>query len=75
MVILVKDSGLWVVQFELPNNEPDFQQFSTIEGASLFMTKYLNVRDEAIDDAIIEMAGYDRNKAIFNDRGQLQETK
>lgn len=75
MVVLTKTNDGWAVEFELPNYEPDFQLFTAIEGASLFMTKYLNIKDESIDDAIIEMAGFDRTKAIFNSKGLLQETK
>ena len=74
MVVLTKNHEEWVVEYPYLL-ERDFQQFSSIEAASAFMIKFLNVNDDSIDDAIIEMAGFDRTKAVFNDKGLLQETR
>ena len=69
MVTLTKASEHWVVSYDT-----DFQMFSTIEAAAQFLVQDFGIEDEEIDEALVEMAGFDRLKALFVN-GRLQETK
>lgn len=71
MVNLVKKSDDdWTVTY-LIKDEQLFKKFSTIELAADFMVKELKVNDFQIDNALIEMAGLKRKRAIFNRSGEL----
>ena len=46
----------------------------SIETAAHMMVHIFKVQDDEIDEALIEMYGHNRSKAIFNSDGYLVET-
>lgn len=66
---LIKSKDFWLLSFK--GRE---LKFPTIEDASSYMMTELLIKDEDIDDAIIEMAGFDNNVAFFNDQGRFLNT-
>ena len=70
MVNLTKKNNTWSVSGE----GKAFDNFSSIETAAHFLMHYFKVKDEAIDDALIEMLLLGRSRAIFNADGELEST-
>jgi len=70
MVNLIKKNNTWSISEE----NKAFDSFSSIEDAAHFLMHYFKVKDEAIDDALIEMSILGRSIAIFNADGELDST-
>jgi len=71
MVNLIKNKNdMWTVS----RGDTIFPNFPSIEAAAAFMVSYFKVKDDEIDEALMEMAGLDRCRAIFNADGELEST-
>lgn len=68
---LIKTKDGWRVPY-IENRESKNKNFTTIEDASDFLMKQ-GVKDEAIDDALINMAVYGLEQAsvLFDDEGNF----
>ena len=70
MVNLIKKNNIWSISGE----GKEFDNFSSIESAAHFLMHYFKVKDEVIDDALIEMLLLGRSRAIFSADGELEST-
>lgn len=67
---LVHKDSTWIVSFN-DNKEIKHEKFDTIELAANFMIHDLNVKDEHIDAALIEMYSLNKGRSIFNSEGEF----
>ena len=51
-----------------------FDEITSIETAAHFMAHYFKINDDEIDEALVEMYGFNRSRAIFGADGFLIET-
>lgn len=61
-------TGSWTVYAE-----HIFLQFATIELAADYLIDKLNINDDEIDCALVDMLGYDKRVALFNSDGNFIE--
>lgn len=69
MISLLKTNNGWVVEMNNTHSE-----YRTIEQAADFLISLGKVDDDEIDEALMQMALYDKDKALFTMDGKFKET-